>query len=310
MSSAGLLAHAVRSHGWSFIPNHILPPLLANVGVGAVLYTSYLQLLGRSYPQSSEPTKRVYPPPPPMKTFAAGFAAGAVQSVVAAPLDALSIRFRPSDMLDGRYKNMWQYGYLKAKEIGVRGMLAGWGLSFLKDTVGYGLFFATFEYVKAQGYYAFITRYYGSLDWRNLNKDYRSHTIRPHYAIEPTFLLLAGVSASVAQQTVHHPVDHVQEIYYRSLATIDKKVKRSMPLPSTMRIYMSAYQKTFEQCRARADRLGGWRKCLYKGFFRNTVRQVPSTSAGLIIFEMVRRRYGNEAEVIRIEKDGYDIVLT
>ena len=29
-----------------------------------------------------------------------------------------------------------------------------------------------------------------------------------------------------------------------------------------------------------------------------------------VIFEVVRRRYGNDAEAVRIEKDGYDILLT
>ncbi|KAL8660473.1 MAG: hypothetical protein Q9202_006509 [Teloschistes flavicans] len=309
-TSIGLLIHAVRSHGWGFIPNQILPPLLANVTVGAVLYTSYLQLLGKLYPPASDSAKRLYPPLPLTKTFVAGCAAGAIQSVVAAPLDALSVRFRPYDMLNGRYNTMWQYGHLKSKEIGLRGMLAGWSLSFLKDAAGYGLFFATFEYVKAQSYYAFITRYYGSLDWRNLHEEHRTRTIRPYYVIEPMFLLLAGMLASVAQQTVHHPLERVQEIYYRSLARNDRTVKATMPIPSTMRIYLGAYRKTLEECHARADRLGGWRKWLYKGFFRNTIRQVPSTSAGLVIFEMVRRRYGNEAEAVRIEKDGYDIVLT
>ena len=41
----------------------------------------------------------------------------------------------------------------------------------------------------------------------------------------------------------------------------------------------------------------------------NTIRQVPSTSAGLVMFELVRRRYSNEAEAVRIENDGYGILL-
>ncbi|KAL8769826.1 MAG: hypothetical protein Q9209_004264 [Squamulea sp. 1 TL-2023] len=309
MSSAGLLIHAVRTHGWKFIPNQIFPPLLANVGVGAVLYTSYLQTLGRLHGPSAESVKRVYPPPPLDKTLAAGCAAGAIQSVAAAPLDALSVRFRPPDILDGRYKSMWQYGYLKMKEIGIRGVLAGWSLSFIKDTLGYGLFFATFEYVKAQSYYAFITRYYGSLNPWKLPEDNFSRIIRPHYVIEPFFLLLAGIAASVAQQVVQHPISLVQEIYYRSPATYDKTNKAPVSIAQHMREYSSAYQKAFLQGQAQANQLGGWRIWLYKDFLRSTIKQVPSTSAGLIIFELVRRRYGIDADATRIQKDGYDIVL-
>lgn len=309
MSSAGLLIYAVRTHGWAFVPNQILPPLLANTGVGAVLYTSYLQLLGRLHQPSSESVvKRIYPPPPPSRTFAAGSAAGAVQSVVAAPLDALAVRFRPTDILNGRYKTVWQYGYLKAKEIGYRGVFAGWGLSFFRDSLGHGLFFATFEYIKAQSYYAFITRSYGSLTWRQLPEENRVRVVRPHYAIEPAFLMLAGVAASVAQQTIHHPVSLVQDIHYKNLATLDKENRRQAPISQTLRMYANAYRKTFQQCRTRATQFGGWRKWLYRDFFRNTIRQVPSTSAGLIIFELVRRRYGSEAEAAPMEKDGYSII--
>ena len=156
MSSPGILTHAVHKHGWSFIPNHVLPPLIANTrsapiaafrirnnnfgdlglilhSVGAILYTSYLQTLSLMHVPSSESKKRTYPPPPPSKTFAAGFVAGALQSVIAAPLDAMSVRFRPSDVLSGRYKSMWQYSRLQIKDIGVRGVFAGWSLSFLKE---------------------------------------------------------------------------------------------------------------------------------------------------------------------------------
>lgn len=309
MSSAGLLTHAVRTHGWAFIPNHIIPPLLANVGVGAILYTTYLQTLGRLHEPSAESVKRVYPPPSPNKTFAAGYAAGAIQSVVAAPLDALSVRFRPSDILGGRYKSMWEYGYVRTKEIGMRGVLAGWSLSFAKDTLGYGLFFATFEYVKAQSYYAFITRYYGNLNPWNLLEDDGNRIIRPHFAIEPSFLLFAGIAASIAQQLVQHPISLVQAIHCRSLAAYDRASKSRVSITEHISLYSSIYQRTFQEGRARANQLGGWRAWLYKGFLWNTMKQVPSTSAGLIIFELVRRWYGVDAEATRIQRDGYDIVV-
>ncbi|KAL9014550.1 MAG: hypothetical protein Q9173_000805 [Seirophora scorigena] len=306
MSTAGLLTYAIRTHGWGFIPNQIVPPLLANTSVGAILYTSYLQSLGALHPPSAEPLKRVYPPPPPIKTFAAGAGAGAIQSVVAAPLDALVVRFRPTDLLDSQYKSLWQYGYLKTRELGFRGIVAGWSLSFVKDSLGYGLFFAIFEFVKAQSYYAFITRYYGSLHWWNLPEENLVRVIRPHYAIEPSFLMGAGIAASVAQQIVHHPVSLVQDIHYRSLAFFDRRNRPRAPLVQSLWMYIDAYRKTFRECRSRAISLGGWRPWLYRNFFWNTLKQLPSTSIGLIIFELVRRRYGSEAEAATIEKDGYN----
>jgi len=145
----------------------------------------------------------VYPPPPVHSTLLAGFAAAAIQSVVAAPLDALSVRFKTSEVLDGRYKTMWEYGGSKLREIGPRRIIAGWGLSFVKDSLGFAVFFATFEYVKAQAHYNFITKYYGDLNGKfpnpllkpRLDQTENSDTIRPHYGIEPVFLTLAGLSA-------------------------------------------------------------------------------------------------------------------
>jgi len=157
MSTPAILAHAVRTHGWAFLPNQVLPPLLANVTIGAVLYTSYLQTLGLFYEPASEGAKRVYPPPPLQATFGAGFAAGTLQSVIAAPLDALTIRFRTADLVEQKYKNMWHYAYEKSHALGTRGIFAGWGVTLVRDSLGYGAFFASFEYVKSQCFYEYVS---------------------------------------------------------------------------------------------------------------------------------------------------------
>ncbi|MCJ1423800.1 hypothetical protein MMC29_001685 [Sticta canariensis] len=312
MSTPGLLTYAVRVYGWSFIPNQLLPPMLANIGVGAVLYTSYLQILGSLHHPSSQSLRRVYPPPPVFRTFLAGFIAGAVQSVVAAPVDALQARFRTSDILDGKYNNMWQYGRKKLVEIGVHGVFAGWELSLVKDSLGSGIFFATFEYVKAQSYYAFVTKYYGRFDsFKRSAPPIKAHTengrpiIIPHYAVEPTFLMLAGITASVAQQLILHPMTLVQAIHHDSLSR-----RHDQTNSRRSNKFYRGYEKTYQRCLTYARRFGGWRRWLYRGFWLNTVKQVPSTSSGLVIFELVRRRYGSEVEAVRIEKDGYDILLT
>lgn len=334
-STPGLLAHAVRLYGWRVIPEQILPPLVANVTIGAVLYTSYLQILGHLHEPSSHATTRVYPPPPIVDTFAAGMLAGGVQSLLAAPFDALQVRYeRHQDgSLAYRDKTMFAYGRDKLHEIGARGIFAGWGLSFLKDSIGSGMFFASFEWVKAQGYYKFVRWYYGALkddvvdvlarkrpdaqtDHAEARRQGRKLIIRPHYALEPTFLLLAGLSATVSQQWVLYPLNLVQTRHYERLEGLDAQAKsihsqeRAKRLRGRMiRAYYRAYQATWKECQAEAVSAGGLRKWLYKGFWWNTIRQAPSTSAGLIIFELVRRKYGMLADEVRINEDGYDIVL-
>lgn len=362
-TTPGVLASAVRHYGWRVVPDQVLPPLVANVGVGAVLYTSYLQILGQLHEESGRASRRVYPPPQPLDVLAAGFLAGGIQSVVAAPLDAVQARYDLGSSAAGmtgsgnpasgavgangngigRPQSMWAFSYAKLREIGVRGIFAGWGLSFLKDSMGSAVFFCTFEYMKAQSYYRFVTWYYGSLnedtivllsrkrpskqpDRESIQDDSGTGTgmptlIKPHYAIEPAFLLLAGVSASFAQQVAIHPLSHVQVEHWERLEVLDAHVRklRREHGPDTprqrlrwrmVRAYYNAYRETWAQCASEAEAAGiGLRRWLYRGFWWNTIRQVPSTSAGLIIFELVRRKYGFGGDQVRINRDGYDILL-
>ncbi|KAI1622155.1 mitochondrial carrier domain-containing protein [Exophiala viscosa] len=323
-TTPGLLAHAIRNYGWRFIPEQLLPPLAANVIVGAALYTSYLQVLGRLYEPASHATKTVYPPAPPAYTFAAGFAAGSIQSVLAAPLDALQVRFEQRGDAY-QHKTMWQYGKGKLHEIGLRGIFAGWGLSFLKDSFGSGIFFSTFEYVKAQGYYNFVRWYYGALGDVDVEKLAQRRgsvatqaqptaVIRPHYALEPAFLMFAGMSASVAQQFMLYPLSTLQTLHYERLEDLDKKAVQlhrdgGASRGRMLRAYYHAYQTTWKAAKTQAVGVG-MRNWLFRGFWWFTIRQIPSTSAGLVMFELIRRKYGLAGGEVRITKDGYDILLT
>lgn len=320
LSSPVLLASAVQQNGWKFLPNMVLPPLIANTAVGAVLYTAYLQTLGLLHEPSSQSTKRVYPPASPAICFSAGFLAGSVQSVLAAPLDALQVRFHSTEMAAGKYANMWQYALRKTTEIGARGIFAGWSLSFVRDSLGAGVFFATFEYIKSQAFYNFVSTYYG--DWAKLSDNqkqsisaqasvYGRPEIRPHYMVEPSFLLLAGAAASIAQAVIQHPLSRIQELHYGRLAWIDSHdhAKPGEVKTRALKLYAAAYRKSLKHCYVIARREGGLRKWLYRDFFMSTLRQVPSTSAGLIVFEILRRKYGNDDDAVRIPKGGYDIVL-
>jgi len=323
-TTPGILAHAIRTHGWSFLPNQVLPPLLANVTVGAALYYTYLQSLGLFYEPAAHASKRVYPPPPLSATFQAGFVAGAVQSLIAAPLDALAVRFRTADLLEGRYRSMWHYAADKVRVIGTRGVFAGWAISTLKDSFGSAVFFSSFEFVKAQCFYAFVNTTYArtrlSVTQRqdiNVQTHQRSltavhhPTLTPHYLLEPTFLLLAGATASVLQQVILHPLTQIRDQHLQRIPGLDAQLQTS-PKPTRARtfgLYAAAYRKTLKQCAVHARASGGWRRWLFADFWPSTLRQTPSTSAGLIVFEVVRRMYGMGADGVRIGKEGYDILL-
>ena len=285
-----------------------------------MLYTTYLQALGLHVPDSQS-TKRIYPPVPPSVTFMAGFLAGTVQSVVAAPLDALQVRLRIDDMLEGRYQSMWQYGWHKLGQIGPGGIFAGWSLSFLRDSLGSALFFSLFEYIKSQAYYSFVFNWYEPRN-RHYADNQLQHSVQgdepddddlpliePHYALEPFFLMTAGVVASVAQQAIQHPLNIVQDLHFEHLEHIDHHVSLRPSREWVLQLYYHAYQETFERCKKRAAHAGGWWIWLFGGFSGAAIRRVPSTSAGLIIFELVRRKYADMSDTMYVKNDGYRILL-
>jgi len=127
--------------------------------------------------------------------------------------------------------------------------------------------------------------------------------------MEPSFLLLAGASASVLQQVVLYPLSQIQEIHFKRLAGIDSMLMSKPSRLRTMEMYGEAYMKTWRQCKVQARRSGGWFKWLYTDFWASTLRQVPSTSAGLIVFEVFRRKYGLGTDAVKINMNGYDILL-
>lgn len=121
---------------------------------------------------------------------------------------------------------MWHYAAQKTKDIGPRGVFAGWTLSFVRDSISFGAFFAAFEFVKGQCFYSFVSTVYGFYDRLTLKKRHDLDVeidrtgrpeIKPHYLLEPAFLLMAGAAASVAQSVVQHPITKIQELHYGRL---------------------------------------------------------------------------------------------
>lgn len=203
---------------------------------------------------------------------------------------------------------MWHFAHSELKSIGVRGVFAGFGISLLKDSFGFGFFFATFEYVKSQGYQAFLRQRYGSTVLCEVKAQPSYSSVEPHFSIEPMFLLLAGVSAAIAQQAVFHPLSKIQALHHavpeqaihpHVMNQCQKELngqtsRRSRSMYATIRLYFYVYYLTFAQCRVMASKSSekGLLRWLYRGFLMSTIRQIPSTSTGLVVFELLRRRYG------------------
>ncbi|CAO3644148.1 unnamed protein product [Mucor hiemalis] len=306
-TSIGMITHAVKTKGWNFIPRHILPPLIANTLIGTVLYTTYIATLPVFHPPSAFQLHRPFPPPPYTSVFMAGCLAGAAQSVIATPLDSLKVRFEVSDLLEGKHRSMYSFAKSTLKESGIASAYRGFTLTLIRDSLACGLFFATFEWVKQQGYYYFLDEMYGlQVDSRNTlneiekgwNEVYKMSeedqnriisasgktTERPPLMLEPLFVIFAGATAAMAYQIIEHPLSKIHSIFYIEEGQSEFSNK------SVREPVRNLYKRTFEQCKLQVKLNGGsWRKFLYQEFGSTIIRVVPATSVGFLVFELVKR---------------------
>lgn len=298
-SGPALIAQAVKMHGWSFIPHNILPPLIANSAVGLALYTSYLTSLAVMTPKADNGRHHSF-----SQTLIAGGIAGSVQSLAAAPIDAIVTRFSVQDVIDSR-QTILRYGLTKLKEIGITGVFSGFAISLVKEALSYSLYFSTFETVKGSWYRKYKKVFNKDAD---KIKDVEDSKRRRSY-VYPSFVLLAGMLSAVSLQVAHHPLGKIQKLHLIQLEALDMK-NRQTHIPA-WRLYMHGYFKTFKHI----DRLrikeaaGSWFRWLYSGFWRSTLLAAPSTSIGLIVFEIMRLRYSDGEEPPALTYEDYDEVL-
>ncbi|KAG2178471.1 hypothetical protein INT44_001623 [Umbelopsis vinacea] len=314
-TSIGMITNAVKAQGWKFIPRHIMPPLIANTFIGTVLYTTYIGTLPLFHPASNFQLHRTFPPPPFSAVFMAGALAGAAQCVVATPLDSLKVRFEVTDLLEGKHRSMYQYAKSTLKELGLFSAYRGFTLTLARDSLACGLFFATFEWVKQQGYYNFLDEVYGyqidssealtkvDSSWNHsgfLNHDEENDhasiqaaalslvedTVRekPPLLLEPIFVIAAGAAAAVAYQAIDHPLSKIHNVFYITEAQSEFANPRCRE--STRKLY----RETWERCKMQVRLTGGsWRKYLYQDFTGVLVKVAPATSLGFLVFELAKR---------------------
>lgn len=212
------------------------------------------------------------------QTFKAGAIAGAVQALAASPIDAIVTRFEVSEILESKHLSLWKYGYMKLQEIGLYGVFAGSAFSLVKESLSFALYFSSFELIKGTCYRKFV------------NYWYPDNVKTPNRVVFPTFVLLAGGIASLALQIVHYPLGKVQKLHLMRLEALDVANKSQTP---TWRIYFNAYSKTFDQVHRQSikDAGGSIVRWMYSGFWWTSLLSMPSTSIGLVVFEIMRIRY-------------------
>lgn len=233
-SSIALLFQAVKKHGWQFIPNNVLPPIVANSFTGLVLYTSYLTTLNHyTYDYLHYNTTERNFEPRFTDCFKAGFIAGCFQSIFAAPIDTIYTRASISELLLKKHDNLWQYGIYKLRNVGIRGVTAGFYLSFIKESIGFAFYFSTFEFIKNQCLHYTIAVIdslnkvqYNYFSYFNSKKSEdppssiydRKRTFK---IIKSTFILFGGACAATVLQLIQFPISKIQNVHLSRLESLD-----------------------------------------------------------------------------------------
>lgn len=280
-----LLWHAVKTHGLRFVPDRLLPPMIVNSVIGAVLYTTYLSSLsvaqyawGNQYPTF-------------MQSLCSGALAGAAQAVVGTPIDNLALRF-DSEILKNPDQSLWRYSRDVLWKIGPRAAFGGIALNLIKESASFGLFFSTFEMVKGPVYRKYR-------DWWQAPGWIHPEGRPKSRILYPSFILLAGSLAGCALQVVNYPLSKFQRLLVLRFQAIDAAHKQRAGLVNFFdqgwQFYGQAYYKTLLQTRKliNSQANGSALKWFYSGALRYTLAAVPSTSIGLLLFEILRIRYGD-----------------
>lgn len=319
-SSIGMLVNVLKKEGWRFIPDQVLPPLLANSATGIVLYGSYLTALdyfdGRKAENQETRTRSIDFSFSAVDTWKAGLIAGAVQSLAAAPVDAIFTRLTMAEVMNGKHQNLWSFGWNKLKEIGPVGVFAGYGFSLIKESLGFAFYFSTFELVKTRGYnltYQMISGYrklkhrlrdkFSFLTFSQGQQETDAKLLRLEETrltkiLKSSFILFAGASAAFSLLAVQYPLTKIQKVHLGRLEALDiynsslhKRENRFF------KVYWNSYIDTFRHClKMQRKSTLPWYRFWYKGFTRNALTTIPATSVGLLVFEIMRTRLAENFE--------------
>lgn len=325
-SSLGILMKALNKYGWKVIPDRILPPLVVNSAAGVILYTSYLSALTHFSNVRDEKS----PLNSPWDIWRSGLLAGAAQALVSSPIDAIYTRSSTNELLSSaqKYDNLWIYGRDKLKEIGLIGCFGGYGITLFKESLGFAVYFTTFELIKGQLCQSLINtiKHYDRLKYTIRNT--KLTDILPHKSsqsrkeevsmefmspkeekwFQRTFTFGGGITAAFLLQVVQFPFSKIQkvhlsrleafDIYSRSLLKNSEtvpvatspsiKIRVRSPNSRRLHIYYNSYMDTFEHILFIHKNTNSLLKWIYRGFVRNTLAIIPGTTAGLLLLDYMR----------------------
>ena len=190
-----------RKEGVGGLFRGLLPPLLGQGAMNALAFGA--ESFTRPYAQMYFQTDSYLP------MFFSGCAAGAMQSMAAAPAELLKIQLQVKQQ--GSRPARRGSAVLVAKDIyrtwGVRGFYHGWGITLARDTHSFGFYFLTFDVIKRH-----LTKLF-----KKTHKKLEQHKVpgflskkKPEVLYQDIVALIAGGFAGMISWIGCYPVDVVK----------------------------------------------------------------------------------------------------
>ncbi|KAJ3104637.1 hypothetical protein HDU97_009028 [Phlyctochytrium planicorne] len=306
--SFGFVRNLFKVEGFALISKNMLPLLICNSIIGAVLFNTYsitLEILSKEVALPSfggdseeELTYEVKHSP-----FSAGALAGVAQSLLATPLDNVTRRVDPAEVANRRGEGVFRVMVQTVREAmpteggawnKFKFLYHGYPVNVAKDALGFSLFFGMFETTRRIGKrfvmdvhdtYSWPKRYIyptTSTDPKSLDNPSEEPKSRPSLSLtlgNVAAVVSAGSLAGMSYQLVAYPFERISQIIEPPTPP-PTTIQNGREIPSyggAPKPDWSAIWRT-----VRANGLSPF----YKGIGAQLVRVAPPSAVGLLIFEI------------------------
>ncbi|KAH7341886.1 mitochondrial carrier domain-containing protein [Rhizoctonia solani] len=231
--SPAFIANLIRTQGALVIPRHFIPPLLVNTCLGTILFTTYTHVYDavhrEDFCQSSTAASAI-----------AGAAAGAIQSIAGAPAE--NVRLYLEGDVTGKqtsaqgWRQAWKEVFVDSsrseriedrkslrqearatrqwmREVAGMSMSRGWEgwrWNCAKDTLGFALFFATFDVSRHVATHVSHVLAPTGIEDRNSWKPFPGI----HRVAQSLVLVGGGVIGGIGHELIARPFDTARRIIY------------------------------------------------------------------------------------------------
>jgi solute carrier family 25 carnitine/acylcarnitine transporter 20/29 len=261
-SSLSTMKSIVRNEGQIFaLYKGTLSPLYGVAVNNAIVFGVYgntlRMLMGHKY--DNWPTSNVEATAPLYDIFAAGFVAGICSTVITSPTELVKIRLQMQEQhVSLFHSDKAQYtGTLNClkqawKADGFSGVFRGIGITAMRDTYSYGVYFASYEYIRR-----WTSQNYGS--------KWYSH---------PLTLLFGGGLAGILSWVVCYPFDVVKSRVQASPVKPPSKGSKIKYYANARQCFVKSYKE---------EGLG----IFFKGFGPTVVRAFPVHAVTLGVYTLM-----------------------